>query len=274
MPITFTPQSVGNLFGPGLAITLNTSVATLPSTANWQFQITEDTDILPGRTFHVMTQKTSSSAPVFIWDIPTGTQTEQDNHARPAAQATIRLNAQVFTDNSLTQTIDTGQGTAVFEPTVGLAEVVKANQGTGGFTENDRALQQQIGEATIPTINIDTTVPIVSAPSLPGGTVSAVMPLPLFGLIVRISSIPTDISPGTPDGDYFFPSLAVVRIFRDADLWLRVPVHTSTKVIPLFGENIQAAVANALALNWIAAMTYQVSFGPGVVGTVTEMHFP
>lgn len=242
----------------------------LPTGAFWQFAYTQPVSEIQLHT----SRKNLNANPVSTtWDGGAVDQVDQDFPAAVQEQGDIRLTVTLFQDSGGVVVLDQGSGTFKFNGTGGLAGLIK-QQGQGGFTENDRAQQQLIFDATVPTISVDTTVPITKPPSPPGGVTSAQLPLPIFGLIIRITSVPSDIVSTTPDGDYFFPSLAVATIFRDTDVWLRVPVHTPSKVIPLFGENIQAAVANALALHWIAAMTYQVSFRDGVSGTVTEMHFP
>jgi len=82
------------------------------------------------------------------------------------------------------------------------------------------------------------------------------------------------LSPITPDGDYWVKTLAVVRIFRGSDLWMRVPIHTSDKIVPLTGEGFAAAVVEVLTNLWLLNMSVQVSFLEGVLGEVFLMHFP
>jgi len=47
-------------------------------------------------------------------------------------------------------------------------------------------------------------------------------------IIVRVTTIAPDLVPKTPDHEWYFPDLAVLRVFRGADLEYRRGIHTPT----------------------------------------------
>jgi hypothetical protein len=95
-----------------------------------------------------------------------------------------------------------------------------------------------------------------------------------FGIIVRLTTIPDGLAPITPDEQYWLPTLATVRLFRGNDLWLRVPIHTPTKLIPFANENLIVALSAITPTQWALQLTVQVNFLPGVEGQVFRMVFP
>jgi hypothetical protein len=95
-----------------------------------------------------------------------------------------------------------------------------------------------------------------------------------MGVIVRIATVPPEFHVNTADGDYWTKGLAVVRIYRGTDLWKRVPVHTSSKLITFVDEGLVAAVTSVLPLQWLLQISVQVSFTEGVTGQVFLMNAP
>jgi hypothetical protein len=147
--------------------------------------------------------------------------------------------------------------------------------GQGGLT-TDQALQlQQTQQATWPQHLVDNlTLQALGAGSseLP---INANLTSPVFAVIVRITAIPPDLLPQTPDDDYWVKTLAVVRIFRGSDLWLRVPIHTSSKIVNLWIEGIALGLMDAvLTAGWLLDLTLQTTFLPGVEGQVFLMRVP
>lgn len=103
-----------------------------------------------------------------------------------------------------------------------------------------------------------------------------VFPLPTvtFGVIVRLTTIPAALVPQTPDGQYWVKTLAVVRVFRGNDLWIRAPIHTPTKIVAFEKEGMTVWVANVTLSTWLLNIRVLVDFLPGVLGQVFQMHFP
>lgn len=273
MTITFTPQQPANRFGPGLAWRLESSLpGPFPTTAVWTLQVNTPSDLLNVAFF----QLHQTSPIVFItpgitkdWGIPDWSQHVVTEEASVQLNATVQLSGAGPAD-------DTGAHPTTWSNTAGLPALLQhtvASSGEGLTAEQSQQLLET-WQGTAPVIAVDTTVPVTSPPSIPGGVVSGTLPVPIFGLIVNIDQVPPQLVPNTPDGDYWVPSLAVVRIYRGSDVWMRVPIHTSSKMVPLFTDVVTAAVATLTAATWLARMTYQVAFREGVVGRVTEMRFP
>lgn len=174
--------------------------------------------------------------------------------------------------------IDTGVVTAPWDTTRGLgiqSQEQRQSSITGGLTPIEAQQLQETHESTALNQLVDALTLQNLTPAGPSsGPINAFLPQPIFGVIVRIANVPVDLIPDTPDGDYWFPSLAVVRIFRGSDLWMRVPIHTSSKIIPLLNEGVVAAVSTAIANISILNLSLQVTFRAGVTGSVFLMNFP
>lgn len=189
---------------------------------------------------------------------------------RPGEQA--HAHAQLVQPGNVV--IDSGTVTGEWQPTTQILNQPKATTGGGGLTAEQSLQLSQTHESTFIDKLIDTVtlVPLTTGPS--PGPINSQLPDTIFGVIVRIANVPEDLVPNTPDGDYWYPSLAVCRIYRGSDLWKRIPVHTSSKLIGLLDESIVAGVAAITATLWLLNMSIQVSFRPGVTGEVFLMRFP
>lgn len=168
---------------------------------------------------------------------------------------------------------ETASFTAPWSSTQGLGKqaalLASRQQGQGGGLTDQQAQQiTNIELATHPALFIDnfTLVEVTSGPQ--GGTVGANLDNPIFGVLVRLSSVPPSPPAQTPDADYWIPTMAVFRLYRGSDLWMRVPVHTSSKLIPLQSETFMTFAADVLGAYWALDITVQVSFRVGVTGQV------
>lgn len=274
MPITITPENPAGLVGPGLAMRLESSLpGPFPSSAVWTFTFVEPTDDI----IFYEGQLHQTSPIVFLTPgITIGWSPQLDLQQDALLEgASVNLNANVQLAGG-GPADDTGSATAHWSSQTGIPALTKfyAQQTGGGLTPTESQQLQGTYDSTFPQLGVDLTIPVTGSPSAPGGQISGDFPVPAFGLIVRILSVPEGLVPNTPDGGYWTPSLAVVRVFRGSDLWMRVPVHTETKMIPLFTDVVTAAVSTLTAVTWVANMHYTVYFREGVVGTVTEMRFP
>lgn len=132
---------------------------------------------------------------------------------------------------------------------------------------------QTLAAALSPTLLDDITLHELS-PGITGNFVGANLTALIWGIVIRIATVPPELVPLTPDGDYYQPTLAVVRIFSGSDLLTRVPIHTTSKIIPFqkgFWETAIAAVEHYL---WPNSMSLQVTWLAGVTGQVFEMLVP
>jgi hypothetical protein len=124
---------------------------------------------------------------------------------------------------------------------------------SGGFTDQDRILLQttesrstllgELGTLVVQTASGPVTTTLselfsrkaldtLTLEELTSGPttdpVRASIGLWFYGVIVRVTEIPEDMVPKTPDEQWYFPDLAVLRIFRGVDLEFRRGIHTPT----------------------------------------------
>lgn len=144
----------------------------------------------------------------------------------------------------------------------------------GALTEEQSVQLQETWQSSFPAISLDslTLEEISSGPQ--GGVVAANLGAWIYGVLVRIREVPPEFRFDTADGDYWVRSLAVVRIYRGSDLWKRVPIHTSSKIVSFVDEGLTVAVATILPLQWLIQLSVQVSFAEGVLGQVYLMNQP
>jgi hypothetical protein len=179
---------------------------------------------------------------------------------------------QVGTSNVL----DSGQLDAKADWTTGLSPQLSKTVTTGGGLTAEQA---QALDRVDQSVGIANPVGSLATPSLgvapPGGFIGAQLPTPVFAIIVRITEVPLWLEPQTPDGDYWVKTLATVRVLRGSDLWLRVPIHTSSKFVFLWGEGLGLGLqAFGPLVGWLLDMSVQVQFGDGVAGEVLYMRVP
>lgn len=272
MPITISPQNPAGLVGPGLSLRLQSDfVGPLPSTAVWEVSIVTSPEELPV----YLGRFRSNQNPFFVTlQVPDPTTVLQSD----ASQTTLEGKSVSVTAH-LQETgnpPDTDQGTALetWSNTAGLTKVIQSNSSGTGLTPEEAAQLDAVDTSVSAVATIDQTVPISSGIHPPGATVSAELAFPIFGLIVRITEIPSGLEAQTPDGVYFVKTLAVATIFDGTDIWMRVPIHTPSKIIPFFTDLVNATVAQVSILTRLSDLSYQVAFGDGVAGEVVEMHFP
>lgn len=272
MPITINPQNPGGLVGPGLSIRLQTDfIGPLPSTNVWSMNIGLPGDESGGYT----SQLNSNSNPVFITPFVTAlrNQSKADNVFPEGSSVSI---VAVIQPAGAGPEEDQGQADAHWSNTAGQTNLLEhLSTTTGGLTPEQQVQLTETHDSTLPSILIDQLTLVALTAGVPSaGPVNAQLPNPCFGVIVRIGNVPEDLVPNTPDGDYWFPSLAVVRIFRGADLWKRVPVHTSSKLVELLDESIVAGLTAITATQWLLNLSIQVTFRSGVTGEVFLMLLP
>lgn len=273
MPITINPQNPAGLVGPGLSLRLQTDfIGPLPSTNLWTVTFTRPSDEV--RAFEGIWRTNSNPVIVtpYISDTRLTSSSAADSVFAEGSSSTVNV---VIQPSGGGPAEDSGTAVAPWSNVAGLTNVIIKEQGTGaGLTPEEATQLEQTHAQTFLSQTLDavTLTPLTTGPS--GGTISSFLPTPTFGVIVRIASVPPDLAPNTPDGDYWFPSLAVVRVFRGSDLWLRVPIHTSSKLVPFGDENLVVGVSALTLTQWILQLSIQVSFRDGVTGEVFLMHFP
>lgn len=168
-----------------------------------------------------------------------------------------------------TGVVDSGTVQVTIDNTSGQAALLPFVQAEGQALTSLQAEQlEETHASTFPAISLDslTTTELTRGPE--AGPVSANLSAWIYGVIVRIATVPPEYHVNTADGDYWTRSLAVVRIYRGADLWKRVPVHTSSKLIDFQEEGLVSAVTAILPLQWLLQISVQVTFAAGVTGQV------
>jgi hypothetical protein len=202
------------------------------------------------------------------------TQTWHPGEYAIATSSPVHLLLQLF-EPGTTLPIDSGSATYTWTPESNVAMTAPiVAQGGGGLTAEQSLQLSEIHayQVSDQVLDLLTLVELTNGPS--SGPINAQLPSPIFGIIVRLTAVPLDIVLDTPDLDYSVKTLAVVRVFRGSDLWMRVPIHTTNKIIPLEGEGIVSAIATAFLQPWLLNMSIQVTFLEGVLGQVFVMRLP
>lgn len=274
MPITLTPIGPTGAIGPGLYLQGHSDfIGPLPTGTVWLYSIYSDQ---AGELLYSTIRHPSQNNPDVVLVLSKTDQFQTTTVLQPAPKEgqNVQVTAQLETSSGV---IDSGSQSIPWSTTDGLGNQVRIQTGatTGGGLTDEQALQlSQTQASTFPTQLLDnvTLQPLSDGPT--EGPVNANLLRFSFGVIVRIASVPDDLVPGTPDGDYWFESLAIVRVFRGADLWIRVPVHTSSKIVNFVEQNVVAGLAQVTGTLWLLNMTVQVTFREGVTGEVFNMIFP
>lgn len=192
-----------------------------------------------------------------------------------------------FSDDSITGVARTMVGTTVVaagtfsqrwesQQGLGLAQAIaiRNQAAAGGFTDSDRTQLQAVANSTVLDNLLDnlTLGALTNGPQ--GGFVAGFIRTPCWGILIRLATIPPDLQPQTPGELYWVPTLAVVQIFRGSDLWLRIPIHTTSKIINLANEGFAVAITNFLLTTFLLNISVQVNFRQGVTGEVFLMSLP
>lgn len=275
MVVTITTPA-GNTIGPGALVTVASNLPD-PGGAHWVLSIGDQPITIPWLQLSSPVTGQQFQFPLLAGPhsgVGVSTDTTQDipdDHP-----ATIRADW-----SSQSTGVDTGSKltTWVHQGFLGQqADLIARFQTTGtggGLTPQQDTTLTETWQGSFPSIAIDSLLTQNLTPGGPSpGPVNANLTTPVFGVIVRIANVPPELLPQTPDGDYWIPTLAVVRIFRGSDLWMRVPIHTSNKIVPLENEGLVSAVVEALTNTWMLNLSVQVTFAAGVTGTVLLMNLP
>jgi hypothetical protein len=204
---------------------------------------------------------------------------EFDRAVMPTATDTAQLILRLQSNDVGSISIhDQGQTPVVpWNPTAGLGVQIalKASSPSGGLTpQQDQALQE-VHQSTFVDHLLDAlTLDPMSPPGGAAGPFSRTLLTPTAGILVRMTSIAAGLLPDTPDGDYWLPSLAVIRLFRGSDLWKRIPVHTSSKLYYWLEENVVVGATQAVFSQWLLNMSVQVTIREGCLAEVFVLHYP
>lgn len=270
MPITIINPARGVLW-PGVEILAHTDIVG-PIPLEWEWVIS----VLDATTEAVQLQQRSPTNGqrdlAWPWAVP-GEQIIQNNSPTLVDGANVRLLVQLVDQFSVEK--ESLSIAVKYDTTVGLPIQLQAlPQAQGGLT----AEQAQQLAGTDFTNTIAQSIDALLSTELTSGPTDQPLVVELqgvtFGVIVRLTAIPDELVPQTPDNQYWVKTLATVRVFRANDLWFRVPIHTPTKIVPFAHEGLQVWVTSAELNEWLLQIRVLVDFLPGVFGQVYQMHFP
>lgn len=298
MPITVVWPDPSHIIGPGFSLWVHTDLAG-PVELGTRFQVSIGLDPEGTNPIMVMTFVAQQHDGFVQVGEPAVTDHQTLQNAVRDGEQVVVLSNLIDPRGNIT---DSGITTATWSPTAQLWQHVTttAGQGTGGgFTDSDRQLvtaterrSQVLGEPTDLTwdtasgLVTATLAQIFSRSTLDRLTLTEVTSGPtcepvrfdvdlwFHTVIVRVTTIGEDLVPKTPDENWYFPDLAVLRVFRGADLEYRRGIHTPTFMAekpwqwgwwfdsrsPLYGVPPDLHIA--------------VDWRPGCCGQVFLMHLP
>ena len=272
MPITVPFPTVGPI-GPGWKINVHTDFPGPfnPDIDHWSFTI-EASEVNVLGAWAVSIPCTSQNQFIDLSHLEQVT----NNDTLFALQA-VRLRINLVEDVQGDLDVPYSQTGWQWDPTTNLAQVVnKVAETTVG--KGLTAEQAEQVAATNEATALSSLTDALTLTELTNGPSSGPLVVPLssvtFGVIVRLTSIPVGLEPQTPDGQYWVKTLAVVRVFRGNDLWIRAPIHTPTRIVSFEREGLTVWVANLTLTQWLLNIRLLVDFLPGVTGQVFQMHFP
>ena len=272
MPITITPAPPNGVITPSGWINVQSSFVGPPSSA---------------ALWDVTTFSLGATEEVVTWDkIPFQSNPQQLFLAQPSTQVhpivqsgfpkegdSVNVIVKLEDTSGL---LDQDVITAPWSPTAGVNAQIQAwNQSSaGGLTPQQAQQIDETWQASYPSVSLDSFTTVFHGSGSASTPVNFNLPVATFGVIVRLTGVDPSLQPVTPDGDYWVKTLAVVRLFRGSDLWHRYPVHTSSKIISFYADNILVAVSAVSLTQWLLNMSVQVTFLAGVTGDVYSMPFP
>jgi len=256
MPITITPNTVVPAIGPGIQFQLHSDHNDfIPIPTLWTASIFSDSD----RTKFVWIESVSGGLPsegasMQLMSTHQKQQVFTTTVIQPGTNVFLDLKLQdanhTVVDESVTQLPWTNDGLPfqIFQldsqRAAGGLTTTQAQQ----LTDTERRTQV-IGEPTdlaiqTPTGLVQTTLgQIFSRSTLDRLTLEEVTngdtctPVRTsisgwyVGVVVRVTVIDPELVPRTPDAQWYFPDLAVLRVFRGADLEYRRGIHTPTFMV-------------------------------------------
>lgn len=271
MPITITPVSPTGVVGPGLPLQLSSSFIG-PLSENAVVLITISTDL---EGVNVLWQQAfKMEVPqLIVYPVTDAGGSLVIGNMMVNDGADVRVIAEL--EDPAGTPIDSGAITAPLNTQQGLANVVHLKDVQPTALTPDQALQlSQVHATVFPVASMDGMG--LSILTAPGGVASFDGPLPgpVMGILLRLDQVPDQLVPISGDPDYWRQTLAQASIFRSNDLWLRFPLHTSSRIFNLPGSETAAGVAAVLGASWLLNMHLTVTTFPGVLVTVGILTLP
>lgn len=293
MPINIELPTSGTV-GPGQLLRISTQVfGPFPTDTRWRLRIGTDPEgINPLFTITIPFDEVRI-ATTQLYNFNQGETVLQLPLSQPAHGQAVHVIAELVTDTGV---MDSGAVTTTWDATSGLgAQIYASPSGQGGLTDqqaqqlaNTDRRTQVLGEptdlvvegpsgplpATLAQLFSRTTLDRLTLDEVTNGPtcepVRAAFSFWYFGVIVRVTTIAEDLIGKTPDRQWYFPDLAVLRIFRGQDLQFRQGIHTPTYLTERAWEfhwNIRNTLDmlgvppdNTLAVDWRQGCCGQVYF--------------
>lgn len=271
MPITIIDPGNGVVW-PGVQINAFTDiVGPLPVTDEWWISVTDPVTeaVQLQQRFPTFGQKNLAEVLFLV-----GTEMIQSNSPTLTNGANARLLVELR-HQDLT-VVESASVAVKWDAAVSIPLQLQAlPQATGGGLTSEQAEQLANVDLSSSLAALTDALLLTELTTGPTGD-PLVVPLvnAIFGVIVRLSTIPEGLVPQTPDQQYWTKTLAVVRVFRGNDLWIRAPIHTPTKIVAFEREGLTIWVPNLTLTTWLLNMRLLVDWLPGVTGRVYQMHFP
>lgn len=254
MPITITlpPAPDGSLtVGPGILIRLQSDfIGPLPSGTDWVVTFAQDAEFLK-MAYEISVRTTVTDTGLVVLDPRTETvligQDVLTNSSPVHVQARLR---------TPTSIIDSGVATGKWttDAGLGLQAVLQPKASVGGGLTDEQATQlantdrrtTALGEpldwlwqtasgplqVTLGQIFSRKTLDTLTLDELTNGETCEPLRVHVdewfHAVIVRVTTIDPALTPKTPDSEWYFPDLAVLRVFRGEDLEFRRGIHTPT----------------------------------------------
>lgn len=253
MPITITlPQASGSWIGPGATVLVQSDfTGPLPADTQWDYHVHLGSDATPVWEEFVFRNQNPDSNVIMVKDARKSSGRTQD---QPVDEQPVRLVVELRTSSGV---LDQGSVDTTWSTTRGLGQqsfLQPQVQAAEGFTAQDRVLLQatesrsqllgELGDLVIQTASgpVNTTLGAIfsrktldqlTLQELTSGETCDPVRVTVSGtwfhaIIVRTTTIAPDLVAKTPDHEWYFPDLAVLRVFRGADLEFRRGIHTPT----------------------------------------------
>jgi hypothetical protein len=254
VPITVTLNPPNHEVGPGFSIQLSSDfIGPLPIGSTWRVRGCTDVEFRNALIdIQVPAPGHQYGGNWLNWDQSFTAATNQT----AAAGTTVHVQAELLNQSFVV--IDSGVADGVWQPSAGLGVQAFLNtkqqgQGGGALTPEQNQLlvdterrTQALGEpvdlviraasglvqTTLAQLFSRQTLDVVTLGEVTNGPtcepVRASVDRWWFGVVIRVTTIPDELVPKTPDEQWYFPDLAVLRVFRGQDLEYRRGIHTPT----------------------------------------------
>ena len=295
MPIVWTPPAPWAAIGPGSSIQWTTTIGPLPPNQWWRFNLYSDADMTQPY-FTIVRNATTQFAGCTI-GAPRETQDLSwvwNSLTQIQDGATVYLKVELQDNFSPFNINDSGTTTLQWSNSANLPEWLQLwmpqdnssqlnsietattnilsgitatiTQAAGSVT---RTLGQLFSGHSLDDLNRDE---LTSGPTC--APFRTTIDVPIYGIIVEITTIAPELAPTTPDNEWYREDLAVIRMYRESDLFLRAGVHTSSIRIDQPIQFLQPLLDPLSLIGVYPTFTVDVDWRTGCCGRVYAILSP